>query len=182
MPLMPGLSSQLLFHILQSEQSILTRTDQKAYTLLSILGVFMVFFIVYYLMMVINIFIIVALAIYFGAAFLAIWSLMQTIQPRIHRESPPVDDNSHQLDPTFFGGIREYRTGDDYFAYFKNLEKDEDRILQLLSRQVHALAVINWTKNKHLHRGVYCFIVAISAELLMILSTFIMKGLESLSI
>ena len=34
-----------LFQVLSSEQQILMRTDQKAFTLLSILGVFMIFFI-----------------------------------------------------------------------------------------------------------------------------------------
>ena len=38
-----------IFQILQSEQNILQRTDQKAFTLMSILGVFMVFFIVHFL-------------------------------------------------------------------------------------------------------------------------------------
>ena len=179
--LMPDPGFQLLFHILRSEQSILARTDQKAYTLLSILGVFMVFFIVYYRLMVINAFIVVMLTIYFGAAFLTIWSLVQTIQPRIHRKAHPTDNNTYQRDPTFFGGIREFRSSDDYYAFMKDLEKDEDRILQLLSRQVHALAIINWAKNVHLRRGVYYFVVAVGAELLMILSTFIKSGLESLS-
>ncbi len=141
----------------------------------------MVFFIVYYRMMVINAFIIVVLTIYFGAAFLTIWSLVQTIQPRIRRESRPTDNNTSQPDPTFFGGIREFQCSDDYYAFMKDLEKDEDRILRLLSRQVHALALINWAKNAHLRRGVYYFVVAVCAELLMILSTFVKKGLESLS-
>ena len=37
-----------LFFIIQNEQLILQRTDQKAFTLMSILGVFMVFFIVHF--------------------------------------------------------------------------------------------------------------------------------------
>ena len=37
-----------LFQVLSSEQQILMRTDQKAFTLLSILGVFMVFFIIHF--------------------------------------------------------------------------------------------------------------------------------------
>ena len=48
---MPDVSFRLLFQVSSSEQSILARTDQKAYTLLSVLGVFMVFFIVYYRLM-----------------------------------------------------------------------------------------------------------------------------------
>lgn len=180
---MPESTYHLLFHILRSEQSILSRTDQKAYTLLSILGVFMVFFIVYYRLLVINVFIVVVLAIYFGAAFLTIWNLVHTILPRVHQESGGGEEEAHRIDPTFFGGIREFPTSDEYFAYLQglDLEKNEEHILRLLSRQVHSLAVINWTKNAHLRRGVYCFTVAIGAELLMILSTFIKKGLESLS-
>ena len=37
-----------LFKILDNENQIMQRTDQKATTLLSILGVFMVFFIVHF--------------------------------------------------------------------------------------------------------------------------------------
>ena len=37
-----------IFFIIQSEQLILQRTDQKAFTLMSLLGVFMVFFIVHF--------------------------------------------------------------------------------------------------------------------------------------
>ncbi|MFB0516354.1 MAG: Pycsar system effector family protein [Candidatus Neomarinimicrobiota bacterium] len=178
---MPGQSFQLLFHILQSEQSILARTDQKAYALLSVLGVFMVFFIVYYRMLVLNIFIIALLAIYFGPAFLTIWSLVNTIQPRLHREARSAKGNPYRLDPTFFGGIQKFPSSDDYYAFLREIEEDDDYAVRLLSRQVHALATINWIKNSHLRRGIYCFIVALGAELLMILSTFIKGGLESLS-
>ncbi|MBT3589285.1 MAG: hypothetical protein HOK52_03765 [Candidatus Marinimicrobia bacterium] len=38
-----------LLQVLNSEQQIIGRTDQKAFTMLSILGVFMVFFIVLFL-------------------------------------------------------------------------------------------------------------------------------------
>ena len=37
-----------LLRILDGEQQIIQRTDQKAFTMLSILGVFMVFFIVHF--------------------------------------------------------------------------------------------------------------------------------------
>lgn len=175
-------SFQLLFHILQGEQSILSRTDQKAYTLLSVLGVFMVFFIVYYRLIVVNYFIIGMLGIYLIAAFFTIWSLVRTILPRIHQESKS-ESETDPLDPTYFGGIREFPTSDEYFAYLKELDAREDEayFLKILSRQVHALANINWTKNRHLRSGMYGFIVAISTELLMILSTFIKGGLENLS-
>ena len=77
---------RLLFHILDSERSILSRTDQKAFTLLSILGVFMVFFIVYYRFLLVNNFIVALIPIYFLAAFLTIFNLFRTIMPRFSRE------------------------------------------------------------------------------------------------
>ena len=39
----------VLFQILSSEQQTLQRVDQKAFTMLSLLGVFAVFFIIHYI-------------------------------------------------------------------------------------------------------------------------------------
>ena len=46
----------LVFRILDNETRLLERADQKAISLLSILGVFMVFFIVYYRLVPVNTF------------------------------------------------------------------------------------------------------------------------------
>ena len=43
-----GKEFSALLQVLAGEQQIIQRTDQKAFTLLSILGVFMVFFIVHF--------------------------------------------------------------------------------------------------------------------------------------
>ena len=60
-----------LFKVLSSEQQILQRTDQKAFTMLSILGVFMVFFIVHFLKVQLDWFKFVMVIIYFIAALIA---------------------------------------------------------------------------------------------------------------
>ena len=103
---MPNVSFRLLFQVLSSEQSILARTDQKAYTLFSVLGVFMVFFIVYYRLMAINLFIPVMLGVYFPAVLLTILSLLRTMLPRFQRAVSISDEHAPEPDPTFFGGIR----------------------------------------------------------------------------
>ena len=46
-----------LLQVLAGEQQVIQRTDQKAFTLLSILGVFMVFFIVHFPKVQMNFFI-----------------------------------------------------------------------------------------------------------------------------
>ena len=58
-----------LFKILDNENQIMQRTDQKATTLLSILGVFMVFFIVHFLKLQMNWLIFLTVIVYFLAAF-----------------------------------------------------------------------------------------------------------------
>lgn len=178
---MPDVSFRLLFQVLNSEQSILARTDQKAYTLLSVLGVFMVFFIVYYRFMAINLFILVMLGVYFLAALLTILSLVRTLLPRFQRTASGSEEHAPEPNPTFFGGIREFGSSEEYYRYMKNMEADDDRALQQLSSQVYALAGINWFKNTQLRWAMYAFTVTITAELVMILSTFVRMGLEYLS-
>ncbi len=172
---------RLLFHILESERSILSRTDQKAFTLLSILGVFMAFFIVYYRFLAFNNFIVVLIPIYFLVAFLTIFNLFRTIMPRFSRPETQNADKDQANDPTFFGGIRKFRTSTEYHAYMESIGADEEQTARLISRQIHTLAIINWNKNIHLRRGMYFFITAIGTELLMILSLFIKMGLDSIA-
>ena len=178
---MPRPSLRFLLQILQSEQSILARTDQKAYTLLSILGVFMVFLIVYYRLIAINLVIVVLLTLYFGTAFMAIYMLVRTIQPRIHENVIPKELDRSRADPTYFGGIRQFATSNDYYKNLKRVGDDEDEVLKLLSRQVHSLAHLNWEKNRHPGKRVRFFVLAIGTELVMLLSTFVKMGLDALS-
>ena len=168
---------KLLFHILDSERSILSRTDQKALTLLSVLGVFMVFFIVYYRLLVTNAFLVAMLGVYFVSAFCTIFYLLRTITPRFRHQAPDVD-GTDQTDPTFFGGIKEFQSGEEYYEYMREMGSSDAHAAQLISRQIHALALINWTKNLSLRRAMYLFVIAIGSELLMILSVFIAMALE----
>ena len=104
-----------IFQILQSEQNILQRTDQKAFTLMSILGVFMVFFIVHFLKININRFNVSMVIIYFIAAIFAIANLMLVIVPRMR------NDQDHEALPdinaTFFGGIIQFKNPVEYAKY-----------------------------------------------------------------
>mgnify|MGYP000700826766 FL=1 len=92
-----------LFKVLSSELQILMRTDQKAFTLLSILGVFMIFFVVHFLKIQINWFTFILVFVYFLAAFMAIVYLVLVIVPRF-REDKVKEDNP-EINATYFGGI-----------------------------------------------------------------------------
>ncbi len=157
-----------IFQILQSEQNILQRTDQKAFTLMSILGVFMVFFIVHFLKINITWFNVVMVIIYFIAALFAIGNLMLVIVPRMrsdqeHEELPDIN-------ATFFGGIIEFKNPVEYAEYLNEITEDHEKTYKMFASQLYALGHINAYKNKHLRQAIMFFGTAILCELLIIMS------------
>ena len=74
-----------LLQVLAGEQQVIHRTDQKAFTLLSILGVFMVFFIVHFPKIQMNFFIFLMMMVYFTSAMGTIYYLVRVIVPRIRK-------------------------------------------------------------------------------------------------
>ncbi len=157
-----------LFHILQSEQQILMRTDQKAFTLLSILGVFMVFFIVHFMKVQMNWFRFIFVVIYFVSAFMAIVYLVLVIVPRVR--SDKVKDDNPEINATFFGGISKFFTAEDYANYLEDIVEDERKTYNMFASQVFALGKINNYKNKHLKQAILYFALAIMSELFIIMS------------
>ena len=81
-----------LLQVLSGEQQVIQRTDQKAFTLLSILGVFMVFFIVHFQKVQINFFVFGLMMIYFTSAMGTIYYLVRVIVPRITPHKTKVED------------------------------------------------------------------------------------------
>lgn len=157
-----------LFQVLNSEQQILMRTDQKAFTLLSILGVFMVFFIIHFLKIQINWFTFILVFVYFLAAFMAIVYLVLVIVPRV-REDKVKEDNP-EINATFFGGISQFSTAEDYANYLAKIAADETKTYNMFTAQVFALGKINYYKNKNLKLAILYFALAIMSELLIIMS------------
>ena len=113
-----------IFQILQSEQLILQRTDQKAFTLMSLLAAFMVFFIVHFPKVMdgqqINMIGAVMILIYFLNATFGLINLMLVIVPRIR------NDMNHEdlpdINATFFGGIVQCdMVASGVIAAFKNV-------------------------------------------------------------
>lgn len=157
-----------LFRVLDSEQQIIQRTDQKAFTLLSILGVFMVFFIVHFTKVPMDWFRFILVVIYFTVAFIAIINLMLVIVPRI-REDTSKDDKP-EINVTFFGGISTFKSSEDYASYLSEISSDDKKMYHMFSNQVFALGKINAFKNKALKRAIIFFALAIMSELLIIMS------------
>ena len=161
-----------LLRILDGEQQIIQRTDQKAFTMLSILGVFMVFFIVHFTKMQMDTFIFLLILIYFPAAMGALYFLMRVIVPRVKDTSSlsrpsNIDKN---INPTFFGGISQFQTPEEYGDYLKTISKNEDQLYKMFAGQVFTLGLINNRKNQNVRKAMFFMVVALSSELLIIMN------------
>ena len=162
-----------LLQILAGEQQIIQRTDQKAFTLLSILGVFMVFFIVHFPKIQMNALIFILMMVYFTSAVGTIYTLIRVIVPRVQKRK--VKTNSEEVDkdevinPTFFAGISQFKTPEEYAVYLKSIARDDEQLYQMFASQVFALGNINLAKNKSVRQSTYFFIAALISELLIIM-------------
>lgn len=163
-----------LLQVLAGEQQIIQRTDQKAFTLLSILGVFMVFFIVHFQKIQINFFVFTMMMIYFTSAMGTIYYLVRVIVPRITRHKTKIEDKDIEKDevinPTFFAGISQFKNSKEYAFYMKSIVKDDEKLYEMFASQVFALGNINLAKNNNIRRSTFFFIAALLSELLIIMS------------
>ena len=173
-----SVSANMLFsvlRILEAENRLLERADQKAISLLAALGVFMVFFIVYYRLVPINVFTVILLSIYFIFALMAIVSLILTVRPRIRlaEEEKGDVDKVAACEPAFFVGICKFPTLSAYRQALVNMMKNEAATVDVYTRQVFALARVNAEKYKNIRRAVLLVIIALAAELTLVAYLFI---------
>ena len=197
-----------LLQVLAGEQQVIQRTDQKAFTLLSILGVFMVFFIVHFPKIQMNFFIFLMMMVYFTSAMGTIYYLVRVIVPRIRKRKKPELDRDLELtfidkmtnwisnykihndyediekdeviNPTFFAGISRFKSSSEYAVYLKSIAENEDGLYEMFASQVFALGNINQLKNENIRLALYFFISALLSELLIIMSMAYSRALPYL--
>ena len=179
-----GKQFNALLQVLSGEQQVIQRTDQKAFTLLSILGVFMVFFIVHFPKIQMNLFNFLMMIIYFSSAMGTIYYLVQVIVPRVRKHKTKIEDGDIDKDevinPTFFAGISQFSSPEEYALYLKSIAKDDDQLYQMFASQVFALGKINHQKNTNIRLSMYFFIVALLSELLIIMAMAYSRALPFL--
>ena len=197
-----------LLQVLAGEQQVIQRTDQKAFTLLSILGVFMVFFIVHFPKIQMNFFIFLMMMVYFTSAMGTIYYLVRVIVPRIRKRKNPklgedleltfIDkmtnwisnykihndyediEKDEVINPTFFAGISRFKSSSEYAVYLKSIAENEDGLYEMFASQVFALGNINQLKNENIRLALYFFISALLSELLIIMSMAYSRALPYL--
>ena len=164
-----------VLRILDAENRLIERADQKAISLLSALGVFMVFFIVYHRVIPINVFTVVLLSIYFAISLAAIVSLILTVRPRIRMVEEEAADVNKPIpcEPAFFVGICKFPTLSAYRQSLQDMMKDEASIVNVYTRQIFGLARVNAAKYKNIQRAVLLVIIALAVELALVAYLFI---------
>ena len=179
-----GKEFSALLQVLAGEQQIIQRTDQKAFTLISILGVFMVFFIAHFPKIQMTTFIFFLMISYFTTALGTIYYLVRVIVPRVRKHKvKTLDedvDKDEVINPTFFAGIGQFNTPEEYASYLKSIAKDDEQLYQMFASQVFALGKINLVKNENIRQSVFFFITALISELLIIMSMAYARALPFL--
>jgi len=179
-----GKEFSALLQVLAGEQQIIQRTDQKAFTLLSILGVFMVFFIVHFPKIQMTVLIFSLMMIYFTSAMGTVYFLVRVIVPRVHKRKVKTLNKDVEKDevinPTFFAGISQFKSPEEYAFYLKSIAKDDELLYQMFASQVFALGNINQVKTENIRHSVFFFLTALVSELLIIMSMAYARALPFL--
>ena len=162
----------VLFHILSSEQQILQRTDQKAFTLISLIGVFTVFFIIHYTKLEPSTFNLIFIALYFIAVLFSLTYLVIVISPRIGDVEEKIREDNLTVSPTFFGGIVKYKSPDEYLSILGSVLDNSGSTYSIFAKSIYSIGIINARKNKFLRFGIYWFVLAIAFEFLIIVSLY----------
>jgi hypothetical protein len=172
------MSTNKLFSVLRvmdAENRLLERADQKAISLLAAFGVFMVFFIVYHRVIPINMFTVILLSIYFVVSLMAIVSLILTVRPRIRQieEGKGDTDKAVMCEPAFFVGICKFPTLSAYRQALEEMIKDEASTIDVYTRQIFNMAQINAVKYRNIQRAVLLVIIALAVELTLVAYLFV---------
>ncbi|RPI70990.1 MAG: hypothetical protein EHM47_11115 [Ignavibacteriales bacterium] len=162
----------ILFEILTSEQQTLQRADQKAFTMLSLMGVFAVFFIVHYSKIPPTVLTFILIFFYFISVLTAIFFLVSVVSPRI-KETEDISKDKKTILPTFFGGIVKYKSAEDYAESLGTILNDNEMTYKIFSKSVYSIARINSYKHKFLKYGIRAFVFAIAIEFSIIVMLYL---------
>ncbi len=161
----------ILFEILSNEQNILQRSDQKAFTLLSILGAFSIFFVVHYTKIPPTPLTFSTIFLYFFFVLLTIINLMLVVFPRINEHRKKTAEKK-EIAPIFFGGIVQYKSPDEYIEKLNVLMENQDDTYNTFAKSVYSIGKINSYKHKHLSYGILCFVISLLMEFIVIVTLY----------
>ena len=163
-----GKEFNALLQVLAGEQQIIQRTDQKAFTLLSKDPDEYPDFCAYD-----------GLFHRCNGHHLFSCPGHRSADPKVKTLDKDVEKDE-VINPTFFAGISQFKSPEEYAFYLKSIAKDDEQLYQMFASQVFSLGNINLVKNENIRQSVFFFITALISELLIIMSMAYARALPFL--
>ncbi len=157
-----------LLQIMASEQQIAQRTDQKAMTLFSAVGVILAFFLVHFAKIPGGPITFILVCSYLAMVLGTILSLVLVITPRIHHHHLPTTAKTPIHNPTFFGGIARFASEAEYETQLRTLLSSPDSVFHIFSDSIYVLGKINAYKNRWVRRGMVTFVLSLALQLILV--------------
>ena len=156
-----------LFQVLSNEQQLLQRADQKAYTMLSIIAVWMMFFIVHYMKVPPYKYVLVFMGAYFVFAMCSIGLLLAVITPRVTHTLVETK-GTRRINPTFFAGIVQFKSPEEFSRSLHEAAQDDEHMYAMFADSVYRIAHINKAKSVNLRRAIFAFVIAVVVEFCLV--------------
>lgn len=164
----PSADFQSLLQIMSSEQQIAQRTDQKAMTLLSAVGVILAFFLVHFAKIPPGLMTFSIVCCYLFTALYSIAALLLVIAPRLRHNTLGNDPKTLLKNPTFFGGIARFASEAEYEAQLRTTLSDPASVFHIFADSIYVLGKINAYKNRWVRQGMVAFILSVVFELVLV--------------
>ena len=170
-----------IIKILDDQNHLLERADSKAISLLSMLGIFTVFFVTQLSNMKFNEFLTVVVIIYFISLLLAIIQIIMAISPRVRSITKTLSWRSKDKtipQPTFFEGISKFPNSDEFKKCLDEMMATGEGITDIYIKQIYQLAQINRTKYAYVTRAVWFVVISLASQLAIIAHIFINRPIS----
>ena len=165
--------------ILDDQNHLSERADSKAISLLSMLGIFTVFFVSQISNLdTEHLFMVILVVIYFISVLLAIVQIIMAISPRIRNIKKTLKANPDAKpipQPTFFAGICNFPDPKEYKKCLDDVIKNDEEITDIYVEQIYQVAQINKTKYACVNRAVWFVVLALGSQLAIIAYVFANK-------
>jgi hypothetical protein len=168
----------MILRILDDQNRLLERADQKAISLLTTLGVFAAFFLAYYKSVPVNPFTITLIIVYLLSALLAIICAIMAINPRMRSKTNDgikTVAGGQALQTTFFAGILKFPSAEAYKQSLEETLGNEETTARAYIQQIWDVSRINAGKYKYVQRTAWLIITALITELTIVAYVFIIN-------
>jgi len=167
-----------ILKILDDQNHLSERADTKAISMLSMLGIFTVFFVAQLTNMTMNNFLIAVVVIYFVSVVVAILEIILAINPRTRydkKTNTPKSDAMPTAQPTFFEGICKFENAEEYKKGLNSVINSDEKMTDIYISQIYQVAQINKTKYTCVRRAVWFVVIALASQLSIIAYIFARK-------